>query len=99
MKKLILVSAFVLGGLSTFAMATVLPQNITEKEIIIGDDFKEIKTSELPAAVTDALKKDFATATLNNAYVNDKQEYKLKITVDGAESVVYADKDGNWIKK
>lgn len=99
MKKLILASAFVLGGLSTFAMATVLPQNTIVNEIIIGDDFKEIKSSELPAAVTDALKKDFPTATLKKAMVNDKQEYKLKITVEGAESVVYADKDGNWIKK
>lgn len=99
MKKLILASALVLGGLTTFAMATVLPQNTIKKEIIVEDNFKEIKTSELPAAVSDVLKKDFPTATLNKAYVNDKAEYKLKITVEGAESVVYADKDGNWIKK
>jgi|SRR5690606_28038393 len=99
MKKLILASAFVLGGLSTFVTPTVLAQSTVEKEIIIEDNFKEIKTSELPAAVSDALKNDFPTATLNKAYVNDKQEYKLKITVEGTESVVYADKDGNWIKK
>lgn len=99
MKKLILASALVLGGLTTFATATVLPQNTINNEIIVEDNFKEIKISELPAAVSDALKKDFPTAALNKAYVNDKAEYKLKITVEGAESVVYADKDGNWIKK
>ena len=47
----------------------------------------------------DALEEDFSTATLDKAYVNDEQEYKLEITVDGATSILYADKDGNWIEK
>jgi len=98
MKKLVLASAVILAGLPTFAMASILPQNMVINEVII-EDFKEINLSELPAAVTDALKRDFPTATLNKAYANENQEYKLKITIEGDESVVYADKDGNWITK
>lgn len=54
---------------------------------------------KLPQAVQDAFKADFKTATLDKAYVNEKQEYKLEFTFDGAASTVYADKAGNWIEK
>ncbi|MCL8008750.1 hypothetical protein M8845_15075 [Gelidibacter japonicus] len=99
MKKIVLTVAIVLGGLSTYA-TTAFPMNQTEKfELVAQEEFKEIKAETLPQAVKDALAKDFQTATLNKAYVNDKQEYKLEITLDGAASTVFADKDGNWIEK
>lgn len=99
MKKIVLTVAIVLGGLSTYATPT-FPMDQTKKiELVAQEDFKEIKAETLPQAVKDALAKDFQTATLNKAYVNDKQEYKLEITLDGAASTVYADKDGNWIEK
>ena len=99
MKKVVLTAAIVLGGLSTFA--TPAMSMIQTDEIIIAtqEEFKEIKAEELPQSVKDALAADFQTATLDKAYVSDKQEYKLEITVDGAASTVYADKDGNWIEK
>jgi len=99
MKKIILTVAVVLGGLSSFA-ASAFPMNVTPKiEVVTQQEYKEIDAETLPQAVKDALATDYPTATLDKAYVNEKQEYKLDITVDGATSSVYADKDGTWIVK
>lgn len=99
MKKIVLTVAIVLGGLSTYATSAFPMKNISKIEIVAQDEFKEIDAESLPQAVKDAFAADFQTATLDKAYVNDKQEYKLEITLDGAASTVYADKDGNWIEK
>ncbi|MEZ4801726.1 MAG: hypothetical protein R2797_03060 [Gelidibacter sp.] len=98
MKKVIVAAALVLGGFSTFASSTEVSLNPIDN-FIKDETFKEIPTEKLPQAVQDAFKADFKTATLNKAFVNEKQEYKLEFTVDGAASVVFADKDGNWIDK
>ncbi len=99
MKKVILTAAIVLGGLSTFASSAFAINQTDEIMVAVQDDYKEIDTTAIPQAVKDALAADFQTATLDKAHVNHKQEYKLEITVDGAASTVYADKDGNWIEK
>ena len=102
MKKVILTAAIILGGLSTFssqAQETNPPGEIVAEVQKEQEEFKEVKTDSLPQAVKDALAADFQTATLDKASVNDKEEYKLEITVDGAASIVYADKEGNWIEK
>lgn len=99
MKKVVLTAAIILGGLTTFATSAFAISQTDEIIMTVQDDYKEIKTDSIPQAVKDALAADFQTATLNKAYVNHKQEYKLEITVDGAASIVYADKDGNWIEK
>jgi len=66
--------------------------------------FKEIKATELPAPVVKALANDFEGATVQKAYVNDKQEYKLVLSAGSndaktATKTVFASKDGEWIKK
>lgn len=66
--------------------------------------FKEIKVSELPTLVVEALAKDFEGATVQNAYINEKQEFKLVLatTADDAKAAtrtVYATKNGEWIKE
>lgn len=99
MKKVILSAAIVLGGWASFANTAVVAPQIDEVVLTLQEEYKEIKAEELPQAVKDALAADFQTATLDKAYVNTKLEYKLEITVDGAASTVYADKDGNWINK
>ena len=99
MKKAILSAAIVLGGLSSFAAPAIVTTQIDELVMTTQEEYKEIKAEELPQAVKDALAADFQTATLDKAYVNAKLEYKLELTVDGAASTVYADKDGNWIEK
>lgn len=99
MKKVVLTVAIALGGLSTYVTSAFPMSPISKIEVVAQQEYKEIDAETLPQAVKDALAADFPTATLNNAYVNDKQEYKLDITVDGATSSIYADKDGTWITK
>ncbi|MEL0651768.1 hypothetical protein V6246_10070 [Algibacter sp. TI.3.09] len=97
MKKLILAVAIVASGLSTFAL-TVNPIQSEIATVSISEEFKEVALENVPTAVTDALVKDLSTATLNKAYVNSSEQYKLEITMDGTDNVVYADKDGNWLQ-
>ncbi|MCL5127214.1 hypothetical protein [Algibacter sp. L4_22] len=97
MKKLILAIAIVAGGFSTFA-STINPIQNEMISVSIKQEFKEITLESLPAEVTATIAKDFTSATLNKAYVNIKQQYKLEITIDGTDNVVYIDKDGNWLK-
>ena len=99
MKKVILTAAILIGGLSTYATSSSKINHTDEIAIAVQDDYKEIKTDSIPQAVKDALAADFQTATLDKAYVNHKQEYKLEIMVDGEASTIYADIDGNWIEK
>ena len=97
MKKLILAVAIVASGLSTFAL-TVNPIQTEITTVSISEEFKEIALESLPAEVTAAVAKDFSTATISKAYVNSSEQYKLEITMDGTDNVVYADKDGNWLQ-
>ncbi|MCL5127215.1 hypothetical protein [Algibacter sp. L4_22] len=97
MKKLILTVAIVASGFSTFALSI----NPIQNEMIsvsITEEFKEITLESLPAEITAAIAKDFASATLNKAYVNGKEQFKLEMTIDGTDNVAYIDKDGNWLK-
>ncbi|ETN94606.1 hypothetical protein [Zhouia amylolytica] len=97
MKKVVLTIAIILGGLTAQAFTPAANQSKIIK--IAQEEYKEIEVSKLPTAVTDAVQKDFAGAKISKAYVNEKGEYKLEISKDGAEKTLYADKDGNWIKK
>jgi|SRR5690554_6049806 len=101
MKKIVLTVAIVLGGLSTYATSGFAMNPSPQFELVAQEEYKEIKAESLPQAVKDALAKDYPTATLKKAFVNEKQEleYKLEITVGEEELTVYADKDGNWIEK
>lgn len=96
MKKIIIALAIVFGSFTTFA--TVSPVSNTEQKVLV-QDFKEIKAEELPEAVKTALKTSYPDATLAKAYVNSSNEYKLDITVGDQKATVYADANGNWIKK
>ncbi|MCK0123063.1 hypothetical protein MWU76_01490 [Gelidibacter sp. F2691] len=99
MKKVILSAAIVLGGLSSFATPTFTTTQSDAVVMIAQEEYKEIKAEDLPQAVKDALAADFQNATLDKAYVNEKLEYKLELTVEETATTVYADKDGNWIEK
>jgi len=99
MKKVILSAAIVLGGLSSFATPAFTTTQSDAVVMIAQEEYKEIKAEDLPQAVKDALAADFQNATLDKAYVNEKLEYKLELTVEETATTVYADKDGNWIEK
>lgn len=133
MKKLILSTSIVLGGLTAAtaqadkeatamneqqqsAVQTEVAQRIEaaqeadatvatetpEAEVAataLAQDYKEVKTSEVPKAVQDAVATDFDGATISKAYVNAKGEYKIELaTADAKRTTVYATANGEWIK-
>ncbi|MWB93502.1 hypothetical protein GON26_03965 [Flavobacterium sp. GA093] len=98
MKNLFLSAAILLGSLTSFASTSNISNNIV-KTISIQDEYTEIKVEELPAAVTDALKKAYPDAVLTKAYKNEKSEYKLDVTVGDKVGSIFANADGTWIKK
>jgi archaellum biogenesis protein FlaJ (TadC family) len=98
MKNLFLSAAIVLGSLTSFASTSPTSNKIV-KTISIQDEYTEIKVEEVPAAITDALKKAYPDAVLSKAYKNAKSEYKLDVTVGDKVGSLYANADGTWIKK
>jgi hypothetical protein len=98
MKNLFLSAAIVLGGLTSFASTSPISNTIV-KAISIQDEYTEIKLEEVPAAVTDALKKAYPDAVLSKAYKNAASQYKLEVTVGDKVGSLYANADGSWVKK
>jgi len=98
MKNLFLSAAIVLGGLTSFASTSPISNTIV-KTISIQDEYTEIKLEEVPAPVTEALKKAYPDAVLSKAYKNAKSEYKLDVTVGDKVGSLFANADGTWIKK
>ena len=106
MKKLILSAAIILGSFSAFAQQSTPPNPPKSEEAAktataakTFDTFTEIKIEEVPEAVKNALVKAYPTAILNKAFINDKKEYELQVTVGDRQGSVYADANGAWIKK
>lgn len=98
MKKLVFATALALGGLTLVTAATPIFHDGIMEEVMI-QDFKEIATSDVPAAVTTALETDYPGATLNKAYVNEEGQYRLEASMeDGTAMELYADAEGNWIE-
>ena len=98
MKNLFLSAAIILGGLTSFASNAPVSNTII-KTISIQDEYTEVKLEEVPAAITDALKKAYPDAVLSKAYKNTKSEYKLDVTVGDKVGNLFANADGTWIKK
>ena len=96
MKKLILSAAILLGGLSMQAGVIDMKNTITQS-VNIQDEYK--KVDAVPAAIKTALDNAYPGVKLEKAYVNEKKEYKIEITVRGEKSTVYTDEKGNIIKK
>ncbi|KAF2331097.1 hypothetical protein [Flavobacterium ginsenosidimutans] len=96
MKKLILSAAIVLGSLSmhaeTAVVASPLVQTVNDQ-----DGYKEV--DGVPAAIKKSLDEAYPGVVLEKAWVNDKKEYKIEITVRGEKSIVYTDASGNILKK
>jgi hypothetical protein len=97
MKKLILSAAIVLGSLSIYA-ATITTTEPVIKVVTVQDGYTEVSVDTVPVAVKTALQKAYPDAKLDKAYVNDKKEYKLEISVGDQKATVYSDVNGNWIK-
>lgn len=99
MKKLFFAAVLSLGSLTAFAQAADAQESVTEVVTATQDEFTEIATSDLPEAVTAAVTKNYPTATINKAHVNEAKQYKLEVALeDGTAGTLYADEDGNWIE-
>jgi len=98
MKNLFLSAAIILGSLTSFASNTQVKNTIV-KTISVEDEYTEIKLEELPAAISESLKKAYPEAVITKAYKNEKAEYKLDVTVGDKVGNLFANADGSWIKK
>ena len=98
MKKLILSAAIILGSFSAFAQTTPAAKTAQTTQTT-SDNFAEVKIDAVPEAVKTAVKNKYPTAVIDKMYINDKNEYKLDVTVDQKTESLYADASGNWIKK
>lgn len=97
MKKLILSAIVVLGTLSMHA--NVLPVSPdTKATVAIQSEYTEVTVDAVPAPVKTALQTAYPGAKLDKAFVNDKKEYKLEISVGDQKATVYSDVNGNWLK-
>jgi len=97
MKKLILSAAIILGSLSIYAAtnSTVEPVKMTIK---YQSEYTEVTVDAVPDAVKAALQTAYPGAKLVKAFVNEKKEYKLEISVGDQKATVYSDVNGNWLK-
>lgn len=96
MKKLILAVA-ILTGVSTYAVVNNTVSPITPVHTVVENDFQEISLDKIPTTITNSLKNSFPSATLSKAFVNEKEQYKLEISVENETKTLYSDKDGNWL--
>ncbi|GLB48430.1 hypothetical protein [Neptunitalea lumnitzerae] len=98
MKKFFITASMLLGSFATFAMS---PEMSPYSNEIISkvQDYKEIKVSELPKAITEAFANDFPGATIDKAYVNEDKKYKLEVTTAEMSTTLYANEKGEWIEK
>jgi len=98
MKKLILSAAVLLGSLSAFAVIAPIESSIV-KTISIADEYIEIKITDVPAAVTESLKKSHPNAVITKAYVNENKQYKLELAAGEKSETVWTDANGTITKK
>ncbi|KAF2335663.1 hypothetical protein [Flavobacterium daemonense] len=98
MKKLILSAAVVFGSLSINAATSVAKTEMV-KSVTIQDEYTEISTDAVPAAVKSTIEKSFAGTKLEKAYKNAKNEYKLVIASGEKKYTFFTDASGNIIKK
>lgn len=90
-------ASFAFATLSATAITTDL--NTTTITVSLQDNFKEIAVTEVAKPVLQAVLKDYEGATVKQAFINEKNEYKLELTIGEVAKTVYADAEGNWIEK
>ncbi|AZJ34891.1 MULTISPECIES: hypothetical protein [Flavobacteriaceae] len=96
MKNLILAAA-ILAGASTYATTNNTISPITPVHTVVENGFKEVSLDKLPAAVVKSVKESFPKGKLSKAFVNEKEQYKLEISLESESKTLFADKEGNWL--
>ncbi|MEP6806166.1 MAG: hypothetical protein ABI892_16690 [Flavobacterium sp.] len=97
MKKLILSVAVILGSLSIYA-STATTQEQTKVAVSVQAEYTEVSAEAVPPAIKTALQTAYPGAKLVKAFVNEKKEYKLEISVGDQKATVFSDVNGNWLK-
>lgn len=97
MKKLILSAVVILGTMSIQANILSVSEN-TKTTVIVQSEYTEVTADAVPAVVKTALQTAYPGAKLEKAFVNEKKEYKLEISVGDQKATVYSDVNGNWLK-
>ncbi|WP_125717907.1 hypothetical protein [Flavobacterium ustbae] len=97
MKKLILSAIVVLGTMSIHANGLSVSKD-AKATVIVQSEYTEVTVDAVPAAVKTALQTAYPGAKLEKAFVNEKKEYKLEISVGDQKATVYSDVNGNWLK-
>lgn len=100
MKKVLFAVALVMGLGSSVAFANNMASDV--EIVAMVNEFKPIDIKELPQAVQDAIKKDYAESTIKEAAEvaeDGVKTYKVTL-VDavGTESVVFFNEKGEMLK-
>ncbi|WP_339703352.1 hypothetical protein [uncultured Marixanthomonas sp.] len=107
MKKSILAIAIALGSLTAvnaqdgaIAQASSDQATLAQKaQASEAQGFTEVKASELPKPILEAVSTKYDGATVSKAYKNAKDQYKLMIaTADSKEKTVYINSEGQWLQ-
>tara|TARA_A100001518_G_C1176620_1_gene26213 strand:+ start:53 stop:391 length:339 start_codon:yes stop_codon:yes gene_type:complete len=93
------VAAMIFATANTNAQSTQAEKTLVKTEVAVQEGFQKIETSNVPDAVKAAVQKDFEGASIAEAYINKKKEFKLVLESEGGEAkTVYANAKGEWIK-
>ena len=100
MKKFFVAVALVMGLGTTVAFAENLTSGV---EVMAVNDFTPIEVKDLPAAVTEAIAKNFAESTVKEAAVEAAEDgsktYQVVLTdKEGTESTVFFNEKGEILK-
>lgn len=104
MKKLVLAVALVMAvGTTTVFSCNVVMSETSIESVMAVNEFKPIDVKELPQAVQDAIKKDYAQSTVKEAAVEVAEDgvknYKVTLVdAAGTESAVLFNAKGEVLK-
>ena len=105
MKKFFVAVALVMGLGTTVAFAENLTSDV--ETVMAVNDFTPIEVKDLPAAVTEAIAKNFAESTVKEAAVEAAEEaaedgsktYQVVLTdKEGTENTVFFNEKGEILK-
>ncbi|WP_348824034.1 hypothetical protein [Flavobacterium aestuarii] len=95
MKMLILTAFIALGSILQYADRDTASQ-IVIKESDIQSKYVEVSVNAVPDAIKATLETAYSGTKLIRAYVNQKKEYKLELSIGNRKATVYTDVNGNW---
>jgi hypothetical protein len=95
MKMLILTAFIVLGCILQYANWNTTSENV-KNDSNIKSDYIEISVNAVPITIKAALETAYSDTKLIRAFVNQKKEYKLELSIGNQKATVYTDVNGNW---